>query len=33
VPVLLAMEERGVLVDRELLRVQGGEIALRCRNW
>ena len=29
VPVLLAMEERGVLLDRELLRIQGGEIAAK----
>ncbi len=27
VPVLLAMEHRGVLIDRELMRVQSGEIA------
>ncbi len=29
VPVLLDMEHRGTLIDRELLRVQGGEIAKR----
>ena len=29
VPVLLDMEHRGVLVDRELLRVQSGELAKR----
>ena len=29
VPVLLEMEHRGVLIDRELLRKQGGEIAKR----
>ncbi len=29
VPVLLGMEHRGVLVDRELLRVQSGELAKR----
>jgi DNA polymerase-1 len=29
VPVLLEMEHRGTLIDRELLRVQGGEIAKR----
>ena len=29
VPVLLAMEARGVLLDRELLRIQSGEIAVK----
>jgi DNA polymerase-1 len=29
VPVLLDMEHRGTLIDRDLLRVQGGEIAKR----
>ena len=32
VPVLLAMEHRGVLIDRDLLRVQSGEIARKLIN-
>ena len=32
VPVLLAMEHRGVLIDRELLRTQSGEIARKLMD-
>lgn len=32
VPVLFAMEETGVLVDREMLRVQSGELAVKMAD-